>query len=127
MRCSGCKAYMNPFMRWLEGGRRFQCNFCGALTECPTFYFAHIGADGRRSDVAERPELSKGSVELVATKDYMVRCRLPPTCTSNDCQVATACDCVVLRPLHSSLPPFMGPATYAPCRCGLRCPSRTFS
>eukprot|EP00873_Tetraselmis_striata_P007892 jgi/Tetstr1/428156/TSEL_018207.t1 len=79
VRCSGCKAYMNPFMRWLEGGRRFQCNFCGALTECPTFYFAHIGADGRRSDVAERPELSKGSVELVATKDYMVRPPMPVT------------------------------------------------
>ncbi len=73
MRCGSCKAYVNPFMRWLDGGRRFSCNFCDQITECPSHYFAYIGQDGRRIDADERPELSKGSVELVATKDYMVR------------------------------------------------------
>jgi len=73
VRCSHCKAYMNPHMRWVEGGRRFQCNFCDKLTDCPANYFAHVDGDGRRRDADERPELCRGSVEFVATKDYMVR------------------------------------------------------
>ena len=60
MRCSHCKAYMNPFMRWLEGGRRFQCNFCEGVSDCPGNYFSHIGGDGRRIDTDQRPELSRG-------------------------------------------------------------------
>jgi protein transport protein SEC24 len=69
---------MNPFMRWMEGGRRFQCNFCEQVTECPGYYFSHVGGDGRRIDTDQRPELSRGSVEILATKDYMVHYPSPP-------------------------------------------------
>ena len=33
VRCKRCKAYMNPFMLFIDGGRRFQCVFCGASTD----------------------------------------------------------------------------------------------
>lgn len=33
IRCRRCRTYMNPFMGWKEGGRRFQCNVCGLLNE----------------------------------------------------------------------------------------------
>jgi protein transport protein SEC24 len=28
VRCNRCKAYMCPFMQFIDGGRRFQCAFC---------------------------------------------------------------------------------------------------
>ncbi len=28
VRCARCKAYMCPFMQFIDGGRRFQCPFC---------------------------------------------------------------------------------------------------
>lgn len=78
VRCGRCKAYMNPFMRFMSSGRTFVCNFCGHSNSCPDAYFCHLGADGRRRDADERPELSKGTVEFVAPAEYMVRPPMPP-------------------------------------------------
>lgn len=33
IRCNRCKAYMCPYMQFIEGGRRFQCSFCNCVTE----------------------------------------------------------------------------------------------
>ena len=77
LRCVRCKAYMNPFARWLDHGR-FQCNFCGATSECPREYMCNLGADGRRMDWAQRPELCRGSVEYAAPAEYMVRPPMAP-------------------------------------------------
>jgi len=78
VRCSRCKAYMNPFMRFMSSGRTFVCNFCGHSNQTPEAYFCHLGPDGRRRDADERPELCRGSVEFVATQDFMVRPPMPP-------------------------------------------------
>jgi hypothetical protein len=29
IRCARCKAYINAFVRWTDGGKAFGCNFCG--------------------------------------------------------------------------------------------------
>jgi len=73
VRCQSCKAYMNPFMRWLDGGRRFQCNFCGFLNECPDWYFCNLGQDQCRRDQRDRAELCYGSVEWTVNDKYVVR------------------------------------------------------
>lgn len=70
IRCNRCKAYMCPYMQFIEGGRRFQCGFCNCVNEVPVFYFQHLDHMGRRVDFYERPELSLGSYECVATLDY---------------------------------------------------------
>ncbi|XP_036967932.1 protein transport protein Sec24D isoform X1 [Acanthopagrus latus] len=70
IRCNRCKAYMCPYMQFIEGGRRFQCGFCSCVNEVPVFYFQHLDHMGRRVDFYERPELSRGSYEFVATMDY---------------------------------------------------------
>lgn len=70
VRCNRCKAYMCPYMQFIEGGRRFQCGFCNCVNEVPVFYFQHLDHMGRRVDFYERPELSLGSYEFVATLDY---------------------------------------------------------
>ncbi|KAG3276275.1 hypothetical protein H1C71_038448 [Ictidomys tridecemlineatus] len=33
VRCNRCKAYMCPFMQFIEGGRRYQCGFCSCVNE----------------------------------------------------------------------------------------------
>lgn len=42
VRCHRCKAYMSPFMQFLDSGRRFQCVFCKATTEGIHFIFFSI-------------------------------------------------------------------------------------
>ncbi|XP_035256810.1 LOW QUALITY PROTEIN: protein transport protein Sec24C-like [Anguilla anguilla] len=77
IRCNRCKAYMCPYMQFIEGGRRFQCGFCSCVTEVPAHYFQHLDHTGRRVDSYERPELSMGSYEFRATVDYCKNNKLP--------------------------------------------------
>uniref|UniRef100_A0A672IYL2 SEC24 homolog C, COPII coat complex component n=1 Tax=Salarias fasciatus TaxID=181472 RepID=A0A672IYL2_SALFA len=70
IRCNRCKAYMCPYMQFIEGGRRFQCSFCSCVTEVPPHYFQHLDHTGKRVDCYDRPELSLGSYEFLATVDY---------------------------------------------------------
>jgi protein transport protein SEC24 len=71
---------MNPFVRWLDGGRRFQCNLCGSMNDTPAWYFCNVGPNGTRRDMNERPELTYGSVEYVASNQYVVRPPERPGC-----------------------------------------------
>ncbi|XP_026996265.2 protein transport protein Sec24C isoform X2 [Tachysurus fulvidraco] len=77
VRCNRCKAYMCPYMQFIEGGRRFQCSFCSCVTEVPPHYFQHLDHTGKRVDCYDRPELSFGSYEFVATVDYCKNNKIP--------------------------------------------------
>jgi len=77
VRCGRCKAYMCPLMKFTDGGRRFQCAFCGCINDCPMEYMCSLGPTGLRQDVNSRPELLFGSVEFVAPAEYMVRPPMP--------------------------------------------------
>lgn len=46
--------------------------FAGFTDETPRDYLCNLGPDGRRRDADERPELCRGTVEFVASKEYMV-------------------------------------------------------
>ena len=45
----------------------------GFTDETPRDYQCNLGPDGRRRDADERPELCRGTVEFVATREFMVR------------------------------------------------------
>ncbi|NXK91719.1 SC24C protein, partial [Formicarius rufipectus] len=77
VRCNRCKAYMCPFMQFIEGGRRFQCCFCSCVTDVPPHYFQHLDHTGKRVDFYDRPELSLGSYEFLATVDYCKNNKFP--------------------------------------------------
>lgn len=102
VRCSRCKAYLNAYARWADGGRAFVCNFCGGATPCPEPYFCYLGPDGRRRDADERPELCRGTYEVAATRDYMVR---PPQAVSH------------VFVIDASGPAIASGATAAACQC----------
>nr|KAF6425669.1 SEC24-like protein C, COPII coat complex component [Molossus molossus] len=77
LRCNRCKAYMCPFMQFIEGGRRFQCCFCSCINDVPPQYFQHLDHTGKRVDAFDRPELSLGSYEFLATVDYCKNNKFP--------------------------------------------------
>lgn len=78
VRCRRCRTYINAYVMFTDGGRRWRCNVCSLLNEVPVDYFCPLDENGRRRDAGERPELSCGSVEFVAPTEYMVRPPMPP-------------------------------------------------
>ncbi|KAL3655073.1 Protein transport protein Sec24B [Castilleja foliolosa] len=116
VRCSRCKGYINPFVKFIDQGRRFICNLCGFTDETPRDYHCNLGPDGRRRDADERPELCRGTVEFVATKEYMVRDPMPAVffflidVSMNAIQTgATAAACSAINQVIDDLP--KGPRT----------------
>ena len=104
IRCGRCKAYVNPFIQWLDAGRRFRCNFCAAINETPHDDIENVMPDGRRRDADERAELNCGSVEFVATSQFMVRVflagsgsiRVPGWQDRDICRIFASVVCVIL-------------------------------
>ncbi|KAK7344298.1 hypothetical protein VNO77_13744 [Canavalia gladiata] len=78
IRCRICRTYVNPYVTFTEAGRKFRCNSCSLLNDVPSEYYAQLDATGRRVDLNQRPELTKGTVEFVAPTDYMARPPMPP-------------------------------------------------
>uniref|UniRef100_F6XHQ2 Protein transport protein Sec24C n=1 Tax=Ciona intestinalis TaxID=7719 RepID=F6XHQ2_CIOIN len=77
IRCKRCKAYMCPQFTFTDGGRRFQCVLCNAITDTPHSYFDHLDHMNHRVDKYRRPELCRGSYEFIATKDYCRNDKFP--------------------------------------------------
>ncbi|KAJ2684261.1 COPII coat Sec23p-Sfb3p heterodimer component [Coemansia sp. RSA 1285] len=73
IRCLRCKTYINPHMSFINGGKNFVCNMCSHENPVADDYFCNLDMVGRRLDREVRPELSKGTVEFVATKDFITR------------------------------------------------------
>jgi protein transport protein SEC24 len=100
VRCQRCGGYINPFVVFIDGGLRFICNLCsftneGKIVRCgyllwekgcffhirtilqyvivPQDYFCNLDLSGKRSDLAQRPELRYGTIDFVASQDYCSR------------------------------------------------------
>lgn len=78
IRCKRCRTYINPYVAWLENGRRWRCNICAQLNETASAYFCHLDERNKRRDQVQRPELNKSVTEWVAPSEYMVRPPQPP-------------------------------------------------
>ncbi|KAI4340024.1 hypothetical protein MLD38_024901 [Melastoma candidum] len=78
IRCRKCRTYVNPYVTFIDAGRKWRCNICSLPNDVPGDYFAHLDATGKRVDLDLRPELTQGSVEFVASTEYMVRPPMPP-------------------------------------------------
>ena len=70
VRCKDCRAYINPFVRWLDNGAKWVCHFCGEINRTEDYYYCDVGADGYRNDHDERPEYNCGTVDFIPVNEY---------------------------------------------------------
>lgn len=103
-RCEKCRGYLNPWVRWTDGGRKWGCNLCGASNNgklirsgnfcwyiwqfawqlnsqsspVPDQYFSHLAPNGQRLDHHDRPELQHGTVDFPVPRSYWAP-QPPPT------------------------------------------------
>lgn len=78
LRCSRCRAYVNCYTKFVQAGRKFVCNICMLQNETPREYYCSVDQYGKRRDVQERAELSKGSVDYIVPAAYTVRAPQEP-------------------------------------------------
>ena len=86
LRCRRCRAYVNPFINFIDNGAQYQCRLCGCANEVPSEYFAPLDINGQRVDLAMRPELVHGTVDFVAPKDMQGKLLTPPPVTGTASQ-----------------------------------------
>ena len=77
-RCSSvsCRGYINPFIKWIEGGEKWICNLCGYINETSEYYYSRLDKFNNRIDMNEKPDLNCGSYEFIANNTYMKRDKL---------------------------------------------------
>lgn len=73
LRCSRCKAYVNPFCKFRDAGTTYSCPLCEMVNPVPRPYQCALDQYGYRRDLPERPELTRGSVDFAAPPSYLVR------------------------------------------------------
>ena len=78
-RCRRCRAYINCHATFVDGGRHWTCNFCGMANAVEADYFCALDHQGKRRDLASRPELFYGSVDFAATAEYCNRAPMHPS------------------------------------------------
>ncbi|KAG2235504.1 hypothetical protein INT48_007902 [Thamnidium elegans] len=77
-RCTQCKSFINPFIQFIDGGLKWQCNICGSDSNNvpPAYDWDYITQ--KRLDRWSRPELNYGCVDYAATPEFMSRPPQPP-------------------------------------------------
>ncbi|KNC84537.1 hypothetical protein SARC_03240 [Sphaeroforma arctica JP610] len=72
VRCRSCRTYINPFVAFLDQGRRWRCNICMRTNDLPQDF--DFDAKTRQPiDRMQRPEMNHAIVEYIAPQEYMVR------------------------------------------------------
>lgn len=79
IRCKDCRAYINPFVKFIEHGQKWICNFCKDVNPVESYYYSPADAKGLRQDIEQRPELIYGTVDFLASMEYMNRPPMPPS------------------------------------------------
>lgn len=77
VRCRRCRSYMNPFVTFIEQGRRWRCNFCRLANDVPMQLDQSF--EGAPANRYERNEIKHSVMEYLAPKEYTVRQPPPST------------------------------------------------
>ncbi|CAH8437646.1 unnamed protein product [Dicrocoelium dendriticum] len=72
VRCRSCRTYINPFVQFVDSGRRWRCPICFLSNSVPDDFFYDPGTQ-TYGDPARRPEIRSATVEFIAPPEYMLR------------------------------------------------------
>ena len=71
-RCRRCRAYINPYVTFIDGGSRYKCALCGVSNEIPQL-FDWDSVSNQPADRWQRAELNHAVVDFTAPAEYLVR------------------------------------------------------
>ena len=74
---TGCRAYLNPFVKWVEGGDKWICNICKFINTTEEYYYGKLDKYNNRVDIGQRQDLNSGSYEFIAGRTYMKKDKTP--------------------------------------------------
>ncbi|QID87726.1 hypothetical protein GRS66_010409 [Saccharomyces pastorianus] len=77
VRCRRCRSYLNPFVAFIEQGRRWQCNICRFKNDVPFGFDQNL--QGAPINRYERNEIKHSVMEYLAPVEYSVREPPPST------------------------------------------------
>lgn len=101
-RCEKCRGYINPWVKWSNGGRNWTCNLCAAQNPVPDTYFCHLAPNGARMDHASRPELQHGTVDFPVPRPYWAP-QPPPSGSAVDSAIESGANFDALTSTASDL------------------------
>ncbi|CAH8519403.1 unnamed protein product [Heterobilharzia americana] len=78
VRCRSCRTYINPFVQFMDSGRRWRCPVCFLANTVPDDFYYDPGTQ-TYGDPSRRPEIRSATVEFIAPSEYMVRPPQPAT------------------------------------------------
>ena len=55
-----CRAYLNPFVKFINGGEKWICNLCGQINNTEEYYYCDVDKNGERLDINQKEELCCG-------------------------------------------------------------------
>ena len=72
-----CKAYLNPFVKFMHGSDQWQCNLCKNINKTLDYYYCAVDSNGVRLDQNTKPELTCGTYEFNEYKNFWNQDRPP--------------------------------------------------
>ena len=72
-----CRAYLNPFVKFINGGEKWICNICGQINDTEDYYYCDVDKNGERLDMNSKTELCCGTYEFFANKTYWKKGKTP--------------------------------------------------
>ncbi len=67
---NNCRAYLNPFVKFIEGGDKWICNICNQINITEDYYYNNLDNNNERIDKNTKIELFNGSYEFFANQTY---------------------------------------------------------
>ena len=74
-----CKAFLNPFIKFIDNSDKWECNICKKINKTEDYYYEKVDNNGIRLDQNNKIELNNGSYEFILNKSYWKENRKPNT------------------------------------------------
>ena len=66
-----CQAYLNPFVKFINGNKQWKCNMCKYINKTLDYYYYSMDDDyNNKIEKNKKPELNYGTYEFITHKNY---------------------------------------------------------